>query len=340
MSLVKLKKLLKKIKLIIEKTTNMAFTLSTNEVLKDAQRIHEFRGDKTFALTSFLREVDTIFLLVQSNPNAKEYIYQRIILNKLQGEALDVVRTLGINPKWEDTKEALIANFGVKETYHQLYQEAFSARNYCIVSYFKYLREILCKLNEKYEYDNEKPVEFSPANAEKIILKTFLNNIDVNLASVVINRNITKLRDAYNLLEREGLIRNETLKSKSNVNQNRTPFNNNRAKDFSKNSNGNNNSNNRFNQNSFSIQDNFSSNAGNNSNRVNRFTNSGNFNSQDRNTNYTNFQNNQRYSSQNNSGHFRQNNNAQMEIDHIQMVENNCDEQVNFHTIAYSRHFP
>ena len=54
---------------------------------------------------------------------------------------------------------------------------------------------------------------------EKIILKTFLNNIDINLASVVINRNISKLRDAYNILEREGLIRNEIDKNKPYVNK-------------------------------------------------------------------------------------------------------------------------
>lgn len=53
---------------------------------------------------------------------------------------------------------------------------------------------------------------------EKIILRTFLNNIDVNLTSVVVTRNIDKLRDAFNLLEREGLIRNDTECKRSTVN--------------------------------------------------------------------------------------------------------------------------
>lgn len=89
-------------------------SLTMNDVLKDAQRIHEFRGDDSYALTSFLREVETLFALVQANPDVKEYIYQRVILNKLQGVALHVIRTLGLNPNWEETKEALIDNFGVK----------------------------------------------------------------------------------------------------------------------------------------------------------------------------------------------------------------------------------
>lgn len=54
--------------------------LSANDVLKDAQRIHEFRGDDSYALTSFLREVDNVLALSESNPNAKNYIYNRVKL--------------------------------------------------------------------------------------------------------------------------------------------------------------------------------------------------------------------------------------------------------------------
>lgn len=69
-------------------------SLSINDVLKDAHRVSEFRGDGSYALISFLREVKTLFALVQIDPGAQEYIYKRIILNKIQGEALHVIRTL------------------------------------------------------------------------------------------------------------------------------------------------------------------------------------------------------------------------------------------------------
>lgn len=83
------------------------------------------------------------------------------------------MRTLGPNPSWSETKEALINNFGVKESCHQLYEEAFGARDTGIVNYYSHLRTILCKINEKYEYGSERPIEFRPINAEKIILRTF-----------------------------------------------------------------------------------------------------------------------------------------------------------------------
>lgn len=319
------------------------FSLSINDILKDAQRINEYRGDDTFALTSFLREVDTVFLLVQSQPDAKEYIYQRIILNKLQGEALHVIRTLGTNASWEETKEALISNFGVKETYHQLYQEAFAEKNHGIINYYKHLRNILCKINEKFEYDREKPLEFSPAYAEKIILKTFLSNIDVNLASVIINKNIFRLRDAYNLLEKEGLIRSEIEKAKPNkiqykenhrtslgVDNNKNQFSYNR-------NNGNYEGNNTSRQNS---QFYTNQNRGNNNNfskNYSQMPNSGNHNSR-----YNNSQNDRRtYQSRNDRQNFGQNRSSQMEIDHFEERDNDYDydEQVNFHTTASSRHF-
>lgn len=250
----------------------------------------------------------------------KEYIYQRVVLNKIQGEALHVLRTLGPNPTWEATKEALINNFGIQESYHQLYQQAFEARNVCITKYYKSLREILCKLNEKYEYDKDKPLEFSPLYVEQIILKTFLNNIDINLASVVINRNIDKLRDAFNLLEREGLIRMANKKTEIDEQKKYTNDNNNSRNNFNNRmyiNNPNNNSANR----SMSF----------NSNQTRRSINS--------NPNQRNFQ---RYSSYVNGGNIESNSRYNlMEVEHVQVGGdgNVNEEQVNFHTIALKRHF-
>lgn len=310
-------------------------SLSMNDILKDAQRIHEFRGDDVYALSSFLREVDTILSLIQSDEGAREYVYRRIVLNKIQGEALHVVRTLGSNPDWKETKMALINNFGVRDSYHQLYQEAFGAHNSNIVNYYKKLRSILCKLNEKYEFDEEKPLEFSPISVEKIILKTFLNNIDINLASVVINRKLDKLRDAYNFLEQEGLIRNNDQKYSIR--------NHDKKNDVTYNS-----TNNVYRNNVNNYKPN---NAHSGLSQNNRITGVGadNFNRPT-----TSTQTRQYYRSDNQpqfrrSGQFRVQDkynrgpveNIEMEVDYIQADENSAEnvEQVNFHITASRRHF-
>lgn len=219
------------------------FLLSVNDVIKDAQRIHEFRGDNSYALTSFLREGEAILSLLSNCPDGKRYVYQRIIINKIQGPALDVIRTLGPDASWEQIKTALTNEFGVKETYHQLYQKAFSAKNFQVREYFLTLRNILARLNEKYEYDIQRPVEFSPRNNEAIILKTFINNIDPNLASIILNRNLNNLRDAFNTLETLGVIRDKTKINNNNQN------NFTRSKNDNRNNNSNrSNTNNNYNQ--------------------------------------------------------------------------------------------
>ncbi|XP_055387933.1 homeobox protein 3-like [Condylostylus longicornis] len=199
------------------------FTLTASDLLKDAQRIHEFKGNVDYAQSSFIREVDTLLPLFDNSPDLKQYAFIRIIINKIQGQALDVMRTLGPNSTWENIKGILTNNFGVQQTYHQLYQEALSLKSNSVSDYFNKLKIILSKLNEKFEFDSRKPQEFNPKINEPVIFNTFLNNIDTNLASVIINKNIENLREAYNTLVNLNLIRD---KNSNNINKYDNHFNN------------------------------------------------------------------------------------------------------------------
>ncbi|XP_055374910.1 uncharacterized protein MAL13P1.304-like [Condylostylus longicornis] len=213
---------------------NNQFTLTVSDLLRDATRIHEFRGGDDYALSSFLREVDTILPLFNSNPDLKQYVFQRTIINKIPEPDLEVIRTLGPDATWDNMKEILVNNFGVKETYHQLYQEALSIKVQSVSSVsevFNKLKVILGKLNEKYEFDVNKPKEFSPKTNE------------------------SSLREAYNTLTSSNLIR-ERNSNNNYGNRNRylghsnnsgqTIFNrsnnNNHANNYNNNNNSSNNS--------------------------------------------------------------------------------------------------
>ncbi|KRG00412.1 uncharacterized protein Dwil_GK26859 [Drosophila willistoni] len=92
------------------------FTLSFGDILKDAHHTHEYRGDNSRALSSFIREVEMIFSLLPPTSTAGVYVFRRVILNNIQGAALDVMRTIeNAKPSWDD----------LKESYNQFYQEAF-----------------------------------------------------------------------------------------------------------------------------------------------------------------------------------------------------------------------
>ena len=248
---------------------------------------------------------------------------------KIQGAALNVIRTLGTDATWADIKNVLVSSFGVRDSYHQLYHQALSARNNNnqVREYFATLRNILNRLNEKYEYDVSKPVEFKPRTNESIILRTFLNNIDPHLASIIITRDIKNLRDAFNMLESLGLIRDTNRASESNnqyyrnVNRN---FNNNNQRNFN---------NNNSNQGSFNRNNeirnqnpNYNNNTNNNrpqyeqnNNRTNTYQNRDNNSGQVRRTypNSGQFRNN--YQNNQNSNTSKP---VLMEVDHFQHEEN------------------
>ncbi|XP_055385813.1 putative uncharacterized protein DDB_G0268338 [Condylostylus longicornis] len=63
--------------------------------------------------------------------------------------------------------------------------------------------------SEKFEFDSRKPQEFNPKINESVILKSFLNNIDTNITSVIINKNIENLREVYNTLVNLNLFRDK-----------------------------------------------------------------------------------------------------------------------------------
>ncbi len=177
--------------------------MTGSQILKEASRIMDFDGRD---LSSFIREVDMILPLFNPNPSMLEFVTQRHVKTKIKGEAASVIRPLGPTPTWQQMREELIKNVGVKEPYHTLYNPAIVLRNYNVSQYLQNLKDILDKLNLKHEFDRIKPIEFSPINNESLILKTFLNGIHPNLSSVVISRNISTIREAFSVLQETGLL--------------------------------------------------------------------------------------------------------------------------------------
>ncbi|XP_017469633.1 PREDICTED: uncharacterized protein LOC108361515 [Rhagoletis zephyria] len=113
---------------------NQPLTIAVTELIKEASRIKEFRGDKSYDLSAFIREVELILPLFNENRPLQEFIFQRYIRTKIQGAALNAIRTLGQSPSWTTIREELIRNFGIKETYHNLYHQAISTKNNNVLS--------------------------------------------------------------------------------------------------------------------------------------------------------------------------------------------------------------
>ncbi|XP_018796214.1 PREDICTED: uncharacterized protein LOC108973412 isoform X2 [Bactrocera latifrons] len=101
--------------------------MTGSQILKEASRIMDFGGRD---LSSFISEVEMTLPLFNPNPSMLEFATQRHVKTKIKGEAASVIRPLGPTPTWQQMREELIKNFGVKESYHTLYNQAIVLQNY------------------------------------------------------------------------------------------------------------------------------------------------------------------------------------------------------------------
>ncbi|XP_049314469.1 uncharacterized protein LOC125778898 [Bactrocera dorsalis] len=111
-------------------TNNDLNQISASDLLKEAAKIKEFRGDGTYDISSFIGEVELILPLFDENQAVKNYVWERHIKTKIQGEALQIIRTLNRDSSWDEVKTELIRNFGIRESYHQLFHQAITTRQY------------------------------------------------------------------------------------------------------------------------------------------------------------------------------------------------------------------
>lgn len=309
--------------------------LPLSEALKEAAKIQEFRGDKTYDVTSFINEVE-LFANLFNGTNMEQYFFQRYVLKKIQGEAANVIRTIN-NPVWSQIKQELLKNFGIRESYHQLFHRALNVRNNNVRQSFTYLRNILDKLNNKYYQDSSKPIEFSPSVNEALILKTFLSNIPPHLSSIIYSRNIKNLRDAYYCLEECGLVKDTSKFENRQNNHNNIQNTNSKPNDTTQsthNNTQNTNVNNNTNQN----------NTGRSSGQYRQ--NNSELSRQNRIPQYnTTTNHNQNNSTSRRTGSFQRTNQAwePMEVDHLQEnieTEESTANEVNFQLATPSLDYP
>lgn len=141
----------------MEKTGNLPLPAEINyrmpisDLMKKAANIELFKGARYYDLSLVVREVEMILPLFRENSAIQEYVFQRNVLNRIQGAPLQSMRTLGSHPTWEWINQELVKNFRVRKSYHNLYYQALNIRNYNNVSdYYEKLKNILDKL---YEFD-------------------------------------------------------------------------------------------------------------------------------------------------------------------------------------------
>ncbi|KAI8116176.1 hypothetical protein CVS40_11709 [Lucilia cuprina] len=97
-------------------------SLTLIEGLREARSLPPFSGSTEYALTSYLRDVNTVLSLVGEEHKAT---IRSVLANRLQGKALKAIETLVV-PTWEQIIAKLREEFGVRESFLGLRNQAMN----------------------------------------------------------------------------------------------------------------------------------------------------------------------------------------------------------------------
>lgn len=185
-------------------------SLSLAEGLREARSIPTFSGTSDYALTSYLRDVSSVLSLVS---DADKPTVRVVLANRLQGKALRAVETL-VTPSWDQILAKLKEEFGVRESFLNLRNQAMDVVALSIEELHHKLNEILSLMNTKYYLNQEVDTTFNPSTNEKLIFEIYLNLLPLNIKTLLIQNEITTISKAYSYYIENNLIKDIYLKNR------------------------------------------------------------------------------------------------------------------------------
>lgn len=309
------------------RSPEQAFQLTPDQIISKFQKIKSFYGKGDYSLQEFLHAVENVGALCGNNSSLLQYGLQVVFKEKIQGAARIAVQRLGSDVSWDQVKAELKLHFKPRKTYKKLMDQTRSIKVSNLRELFSVVKTINYELNELFEYDDNKPPNYSPENNDRNlvdIVKDMINGCyRINITNNMKLIEVINLFDNLGILDESDVIHPNFRKySKDNKNSfvSRKDFkrdDNDRRQDKPSNPNQNHN----FKQDSgqFRQNYNFRQNSNHNSNNYRRNDNqnrSGQFRQNDPHNNNRNFNYNNTFNNKN-SGNFR-NEVVPMEVDNIQ----------------------
>lgn len=129
-------------------------------------------------LMQFISSVESTINLCSRNHSLIRFGIQIVCNEKIFGGAGHLVRQLGPQPTWQQVKDKLIHFLQPKMSYADIF-------NYCRIVKVWNLNELFCiferakfDLGEIYDFDENKPGIYSPANVDRDLVHIMLSKID------------------------------------------------------------------------------------------------------------------------------------------------------------------
>ncbi|KNC24800.1 hypothetical protein FF38_00993 [Lucilia cuprina] len=192
-------------------------SLTLIEGLREARSLPPFSGSTEYALTSYLRDVNTVLSLVGEEHKAT---IRSVLANRLQGKALKAIETLVV-PTWEQIIAKLREEFGVRESFLGLRNQAMNVVALIVEELHHKLSEILNLMNTKYSLNPENNAMFSPDINQTLIFEIYLNSLSLNIKTLLIQNNIATISGAQSYLIENNLMKDVYLRKNSYTNNSR-----------------------------------------------------------------------------------------------------------------------
>lgn len=184
----------------------MSLTLA--EGLREARSLPPFSGSSEYALTSYLRDINTVLSLVAEE---NKPIIRSILANRLQGKALKAIETL-VEPTWEQIVAKLREEFGVKESFLGLRNQAMNVVALNVEELHYKLDEILNLMNTKFSLNPENNSMFSPDMNQRLIFEIYINSLPLNIKTLLMQSNITTISGAKTYFIENNLMKDIYLR--------------------------------------------------------------------------------------------------------------------------------
>lgn len=195
------------------------FELTTDQILQRFQRVKTFYGDQQYPVQEFIAAVENIATLCGHNAPLLRYGLQIILKEKIQGTAKTVIQRLG-EATWEQVRNELKNHYRPRLSYKKLLDESRTLNVSNLRELFNTIRFINCQLNELYEFDDNKPGNYSPENNDKNLVDIIRDMLQGSYRSNITN-GMTLMEafnkfDEYNLLDDIDVIHFNYRKQNSN----------------------------------------------------------------------------------------------------------------------------
>lgn len=314
------------------------FQLTADQVLNKFQKIRTYYGKEDYPLQEFFSTVENTVVLCGNNVELVQHGLRIVLKEKIQGDAKTCIQRLGDGVTWPQVKTELKSQFKPRTSYRRLFDQVRNVKVGNLRELFNIVRSVNFKLNELYEFDDNRPPNYTPENNDRTlvdILKDMLSgSYRVNV------RNNMTLNEVFNVFDELGLLdENDVIHynfRKNNKNNHNHNNHNPHRKDFKRYENDR-HPDPHYNNNNFNTQNNNLNNQSGQFRRPENFRQERNFHNNNRPGQFNNRSgqfNNRQNHLPNNSGQFRQgqNNNQNnevvpMEIDNLQHQDVNFTDQ-------------